>query len=80
MEVSAREFGKLEATVQSLREELTEHKEESRAALTAQSVKIDELLALANKGKGAWWAGLTIASGIGALAGFLSHIFFKGSP
>jgi hypothetical protein len=65
-EIDARDFGRLEAEVESL-----------RVAVTGQEKKIDELLALANQGRGAWWAGLTIASGIGALAGFVSHLFFK---
>jgi hypothetical protein len=37
--------------------------------------QLDELLALANKGRGGFWAGMTIASGIGAVATWvLSHM------
>ena len=39
--------------------------------------QIEELLALANKGKGGFWAGMAIASGIGGvIAWFAAH--FKG--
>jgi hypothetical protein len=37
--------------------------------------QIEELLALANKSKGGFWMGMTIASGIGGFAGwFISHL------
>lgn len=40
--------------------------------------QLEELIALANKGKGGLWFGMTIASGISAFIGFLaSH--WKGS-
>ena len=39
---------------------------------------VEELLALANKGRGGLWFGMTVVSGASALAGFLaSH--WKGS-
>jgi len=34
---------------------------------------MDELLALANKSKGGFWAGMTIASFIGGLFTFIMH-------
>jgi len=40
--------------------------------------QIEELLALANKGKGGFWMGMTIASSVGAAVAWVtSH--FKGS-
>lgn len=37
--------------------------------------QIDELLALANKGKGGLWFGMSVVSGFSAIVGFiLSHI------
>jgi hypothetical protein len=37
--------------------------------------QIEELLALANKGRGGFWAGMTIASSVGAVVAWLvSHI------
>ena len=39
--------------------------------------QVEELLALANKSRGGFWMGMTIASGIGGFVGwFFSH--FKG--
>lgn len=35
--------------------------------------QMDELLELANKSKGGFWAGMAIASAIGGVAGFVSH-------
>ena len=34
---------------------------------------MDELLALANRGRGGFWAGMTIASFLGGLATFFMH-------
>ena len=63
--ITDRDFGRLEAEVEALRDELREHKEESRRAIQAareqiegQTRKIDQLLEMANKGRGAWWAAL----------------------
>ena len=39
--------------------------------------QIEELLALANKGKGGFWAGMTIASSIGAAVALVTN-YFKG--
>ena len=37
--------------------------------------QVTELLELANRGKGAFWVGMTLASFIGGMAGFFSHMF-----
>lgn len=82
--ITDRDFGRLEAEVEALRDELREHKEESRRAIQAareqiegQTRKIDQLLEMANKGRGAWWAALTFASGIGAIAGYLAEVLLR---
>ena len=46
------------------------------------SIKVDkleagmeELLALANKGRGGFWVGMMVVSAISSIVGFLSHYF-----
>jgi hypothetical protein len=39
---------------------------------------MDELLALANKGRGGFWAGMALVSGISSVVGYFSHWFHKG--
>jgi len=36
---------------------------------------MEELLALANKGRGGFWAGMVIVSAISTLVGYVSHLF-----
>ena len=38
---------------------------------------VKELLALANKGRGGFWVGMTIASGISSFIGYLTHTFMS---
>jgi len=40
--------------------------------------QIEELLALANKGKGGFWMGMTIASSVGAAVAWLGNHFRGG--
>jgi len=65
-EVSAREFGRLEAQVEALQGEVHN---------LSKDVKC--LLELANKSKGGFWMGMTIASGVGGLFTFFIDRFFK---
>jgi len=65
-EVSAREFGKLEAQVESLQEEVSSLRREVKC-----------LLELANKSKGGFWMGMTIASLVGGGITFFMDRFFK---
>jgi hypothetical protein len=58
-EISERDFGRLEAEVQSLKAELDDIKAD-----------VKSLLALANKSKGGFWMGMTIASIIGGCVTF----------
>ena len=36
---------------------------------------MEELLALANKGRGGFWVGMMVVSGISSLIGFVAHYF-----
>lgn len=65
-EVSAREFGKLEAQVEALQEEVTDLRKDVKC-----------LLELANKSKGGFWMGMTIASLIGGCITFFVDKLFK---
>jgi len=61
-EIDPIQYGKLIAEVQNLQDKV--EKLESN---------IDLLLELANKSKGGFWAGMTIASFLGGLATFFMH-------
>jgi len=36
---------------------------------------MEELLALANKGRGGFWVGMMVVSGISSVVGFIAHYF-----
>jgi hypothetical protein len=36
---------------------------------------MEELLALANKGRGGFWVGMMVVSGISSIVGFIAHYF-----
>jgi len=55
------EYGRMLATVASLEKKIDK-----------METTLDELLALANKGRGGFWAGMMIASLIGALVSYFS--------
>ncbi len=64
-DVSAREFGRLEAQVEALQTEVH---------TLSKDVKC--LLELANKSKGGFWMGMTIASFVGgAITFFMDRVF-----
>lgn len=65
-DVSAREFGRLEAQVESLQNEVHN---------LSKDVKC--LLELANKSKGGFWMGMTIASFVGGGITFFMDRVFK---
>jgi DNA anti-recombination protein RmuC len=65
-DVSAREFGRLEAQVEILQTEVQN---------LGKDVKC--LLELANKSKGGFWMGMTIASFVGGAITFFMDKFFK---
>jgi hypothetical protein len=57
------EYGKLISKVESLEKKI----DKMESAL-------DELLALANKGRGGFWAGMMIASLVGAVISYISRM------
>lgn len=65
-DIDAREFGKLEAQVEALQSEVHELSKDVKA-----------LLALANKSKGGFWMGMTIASMAGGFITFLGGKLLK---
>lgn len=65
-DVSAREFGRLEAQVEALQSEVH-----------SLSKDVKCLLELANKSKGGFWMGMTIASLVGGAITFFIDRFFK---
>jgi len=58
-EISERDFGRLEAEVQALKAEIDDIKAD-----------VKSLLALANKSRGGFWMGMTIASAVGGVITF----------
>jgi hypothetical protein len=66
-DIDPREFGRLEAEVQSL-----------RAQMTLLQKDVRELLELANKSKGGLWLGMSIAALAGSVfSWFVSHFVVK---
>ncbi len=65
-DISPREFGKLEAQVEALQTEVHELSKDVKA-----------LLELANKSKGGFWMGMTIASMVGGFITFIGGRFLK---
>lgn len=65
-DISAREFGKLEAQVEALQNEMH---------TLSKDVKC--LLEMANKSKGGFWMGMTIASVMGGVITFFADRMFK---
>jgi DNA anti-recombination protein RmuC len=65
-DIDARDFGRLEAQVEALQKEVH-----------ALSQDVKSLLELANKGKGGFWMGMTIASAAGGLLTFIADRVWK---
>jgi hypothetical protein len=38
---------------------------------------MEELLALANKGRGGFWAGMMVVSAVSAVVGYITHFWMK---
>lgn len=67
--IDQREFGRLEANVEAQGREIGELK----TTLAHMAVKLDELIALANKGRGGFWAGMTLVSMASAAVGWFAE-------
>ena len=65
-EIDARDFGRLEAQVEALHGQVTQ-----------LSTDVKSLLELANKGKGGFWMGMTIASFMGGVITFIADRLWK---
>ena len=65
-DIDARDFGKLEAQVEALQKEMH-----------LLSADVKALLELANKGKGGFWMGMTIASFMGGIVTFIVDRVWK---
>jgi hypothetical protein len=65
-DIDARDFGKLEAQVEALQKEMH-----------LLSTDVKALLELANKSKGGFWMGMTIASAVGGFITFIADRLFK---
>ena len=65
-EIDARDFGRLEAQVEALQKEMH-----------SLSADVKALLELANKGKGGFWMGMTIASFMGGIVTFVADRVWK---
>lgn len=65
-DIDARDFGKLEAQVEALQKEMH-----------VLSSDVKALLELANKSKGGFWMGMTIASAVGGFITFIADRLFK---
>lgn len=59
--IDLREFGRLEEKVEA-----------QGAKIESMEHKLDELLALANRGRGGFWAGMTLVSMASAAAGWFA--------
>ena len=65
-DIDARDFGKLEAQVEALQNEVH-----------TLSKDVKALLELANKSKGGFWMGMTIASTIGGILTYVGERLLK---
>jgi hypothetical protein len=65
-DIDARDFGKLEAQVEALQSEVH-----------TLSKDVKSLLELANKSKGGFWMGMTIASTVGGILTYIGERLFK---
>ena len=40
--------------------------------------QLDDLIGLANQGKGGFWAGMALVSAVSSVVGYFAHLFGKG--
>jgi len=65
-DIDPREFGRLEAEVKALQDEVSGLRDD-----------VKELLELANKSKGGFWIGMAIVSGVGGIVGAIAKEFVR---
>lgn len=65
-DIDPREFGKLEAQVEALQKEVHALRDD-----------VKQLLEMANKSKGGFWVGMSIASAIGGVVTFVADRMIK---
>jgi hypothetical protein len=56
---------------------LSQKVEDLSKKIDKMETQLDELVSLANKGKGGFWMGMVVVSAISSLVGFLSSHFGK---
>lgn len=66
MEIDPLKVGIMWQKVEAMEEEVKELRSD-----------VKELLALANKGRGGFWVGMTIASAISSFIGYITHTFMN---
>lgn len=69
-----REFGQLEERVRSLDSKFAD----MDSKIDVLTRKIDELTMMAERGRGAYWAAIALASGAGAVGGWVVKLLGKG--
>jgi len=67
--IDMRDFGRLEANVEAQGREIGELK----GTIDKMAKQIDDLLALANQGRGGLWAGMAIVSAASSVGGWFMH-------
>jgi hypothetical protein len=63
-EIDPVKIGVMWSKVESMEKEVAEMRQD-----------IKELLAMANKGRGGFWVGMMVVSGISSFVGFIAHYF-----
>lgn len=65
-EIDPKEFGRIEAKVEAI-----------EIAVQRMARQVEELTALANQGRGVFWAGMALASVLGAMVTVLARWAFR---
>jgi len=72
-EIDPQQFGRLEAEVAALRREYESHQQTVRHI----SSQVDSLVAMANRSRGALWAGMSFATLFGGFLTWLGERFLR---
>jgi hypothetical protein len=74
------QYGMLLASVESLKSQQSEMKQDMDVRLQRMTEQIDNLLELANQSKGGLWAGMTVAATLGSVVTWAAKDLFGGRP